>query len=105
MDPKLWGQLPFHIVEYIAQFADLDTRRALGIFDKLPKTNFVFRPLSVCSWRYWPSQKKTMFFNAFPGEYEFEVHEGIIWNGEHWSYEEKSAIWIVVETPKQIHLL
>ena len=31
MDPKLWGELPWDLIERIASFADIDVRRALGV--------------------------------------------------------------------------
>lgn len=31
MDPKIWSNLPPDIIERIAHFADIDTRRAMGV--------------------------------------------------------------------------
>ena len=30
MDPKIWSELPYDLLELIASFADIDSRRALG---------------------------------------------------------------------------
>lgn len=30
MDPAIWSELPFDLLEHIASFADIDSRRALG---------------------------------------------------------------------------
>ena len=39
MDPKIWSELPYDLLEYIASFADIDSRRALGF-----KPNASFKP-------------------------------------------------------------
>jgi hypothetical protein len=42
MDPKIWSQLPWHLIERIAHFADIDSRRALGFLPRrlvLPDLN------------------------------------------------------------------
>jgi hypothetical protein len=40
MDPAIWGNLPWDLIERIAHFADIDSRRALGFKPrKLPKTD------------------------------------------------------------------
>lgn len=78
--------------ERVAKYADLDTRRALGVFGRLPVTNFVPRPLPVESWRYWPATRTAVFFNADPAHYEFEVHKGLVFDGENWSYENDSRV-------------
>ena len=30
MDPKIWSELPYDLLEHIAKFYDIDSRRALG---------------------------------------------------------------------------
>ena len=30
LDPKIWSELPYDLLESIASFADIDSRRALG---------------------------------------------------------------------------
>ena len=42
MDPKIWGELPWDLIERIAHFADIDSRRALGFLPRrlvLPDLN------------------------------------------------------------------
>ena len=34
MDPELWGNLPQDLIERIAHFADIDSRRALGFLPR-----------------------------------------------------------------------
>jgi len=34
MDPEIWGNLPPDILEHIAHFADIDSRRALGFLPR-----------------------------------------------------------------------
>jgi hypothetical protein len=34
MDPKIWSQLPWELIERIAHFADIDSRRALGFLPR-----------------------------------------------------------------------
>jgi hypothetical protein len=80
------------IRERVAKYADIDTRRALGIFGRLPVTNFVPHPLPIESWRYWPATRTAIFFNADPENFEFEVHKGLVFDGEYWSYEERSRV-------------
>jgi hypothetical protein len=78
--------------ERVAKYADIETRRALGVFDRLPVINFVPRPLPVESWRYWPATRTAIFFHADPNHYEFEVHEGLVFDGEHWTFAEGARV-------------
>jgi hypothetical protein len=34
MNPKIWGELPWDLIERIAHFADIDSRRALGFLPR-----------------------------------------------------------------------
>jgi hypothetical protein len=34
MDPEIWGNLPLDILEHIAHFADIDSRRAMGFLPR-----------------------------------------------------------------------
>lgn len=46
MDPEIWRQLPNDLIERIAQFADIDTRRAMGFLPrKLPPSKLVLPKL------------------------------------------------------------
>jgi len=78
------------ILERIALHADIDTRRALGIYNKI-KIPFL-RIGPPCIWRYDPHLRKALYFNADPKEYEFEVHEGLLFDGEHWTYQEGGRV-------------
>ena len=46
LDPKIWSELPYDLLELIASFADIDSRRALGFKPrKLPPMDLPpFRP-------------------------------------------------------------
>jgi hypothetical protein len=52
MDPKIWSELPYDLLELIASFADIDSRRALGFKPrKLPSMDLPpFRPTWRCNW-------------------------------------------------------
>jgi hypothetical protein len=52
MDPTIWSQLPYDLLESIANHCDIDSRRALGFKPrKLPKMDLPpFRP----TWRIMP---------------------------------------------------
>jgi hypothetical protein len=46
MDPEIWGNLPPDIIEHIAHFADIDSRRALGFLPRrlvLPDLDLPFQ--------------------------------------------------------------
>lgn len=79
MDPKLWGALPPDLLELIADFADIDTRRALGFKPrKLRPMDFVPRPMPSVEYRYYTSEKKLWYFEMT--EYHnffFEVQTGV----------------------------
>ena len=62
------------VIERVARHADIDTRRALGIYRRLPPTDFNPRPLPPVSWRYWPDKRKAIYFCMYPEDYEIEVH-------------------------------
>ena len=82
------------ILERIALHADIDTRRALGIYNKIRIPLLSLGP--SCTWRYYPEQHKAIYFNADPEDYEFEIHEGLVFDGDRWSYTEESqvrAVW------------
>jgi hypothetical protein len=78
------------VLERIALYADIDTRRALGMYNKLQVPNLILGP--SCIWRYYPAQHKAIYFNAHPEDYEFEIHEGLVFDGELWSYTEESQV-------------
>lgn len=78
------------ILERIALHADIDTRRALGIYNKIKGPSLTLGP--SCLWRYYPEHHKAIYFNAHPENYEFEIHEGLVFDGELWSYTEESQV-------------
>ena len=89
MNPQIWSRLPFDLVEHIAHFADIDSRRALGFSPrKLPRSDFVPRPVSPTTLRYFAALKKLMYIN-FDESYDvfmWEVYEDIepVAGGEAW---------------------
>jgi hypothetical protein len=87
MDPEIWGKLPWDLVEHVARFADIDTRRALGFKPRrLQKSDFVPRPLAPTTFRYFPVLKKLMYIN-FDESYDvycWEVYEEIHPEGDTW---------------------
>jgi hypothetical protein len=88
------------ILERITLYADIDTRRALGIYKRLPPTDFNPRPLPPVSWRYWPNEQKSIYFCTYPENYELEVHHGITFedddmymHGRKWTYLPGGRVW------------
>jgi hypothetical protein len=80
MNPEIWSQLPWDLIERIARHADIDTRRALGVPPgRLPKCDFVPRPVEPTTWRYFPAIKKLIYIN-FDESYDvfcWEVYDNI----------------------------
>jgi hypothetical protein len=87
MNPEIWGDLPWDLIERVASFADFDARRALGIPPgKLPKSDFVPRPIEPTTWRYFPALRKLMYLN-FDESYDiyiWEVYDEIEPEGTSW---------------------
>ena len=89
MDPAIWGKLPCDLIEQIALFADIDSRRALGFSPrKLPRSDFVPRPIEPTTFRYFSALKKLLYLN-FNESYDvfcWEVYEDIepVAGGEAW---------------------
>lgn len=87
MDPAIWGKLPQDMIEHIANFCDFDTRRALGIPPrKLPKSNFIPRPIEPTTFRYFVALKKLLYIN-FDESYDvfyWESFEDIEPVGDAW---------------------
>lgn len=89
-----------NIIQRIADYADIDTRRAMGIYRRLPPSNFNPRPIPPTSWRYWPETQTAIFINFTPdyGPYEFEVHKGLLYTPENeyeWEYNDNASIRMV----------
>ena len=87
MNPKIWGQLPYDIIERIASFADIDARRALGVLPhRLPRSDFVPRPIEPTTFRYFAPLKKLLYIN-FDESYDvftWEVYDDIEPEGDVW---------------------
>ena len=105
LDPKIWSELPYDLLECIASFADIDSRRALGFKPrKLPPVDLPpFRP----TWRYdWHTDReafthyaevfkyltetKTLIYLEFYGyeDYCWEVKTDTTYNPDtdRWTY-------------------
>lgn len=52
-----------NITRRIASFADIDTRRAMGIYNRLPKSNLVPYPIPPTTFRYFAAEKKIVYLN------------------------------------------
>ena len=80
MDPEIWGKLPPDLIERIAHFADIDSRRALGFLPRrLPRSDFVPRPIEPTTFRYFTALKKLLYIN-FDESYDvymWEVYDDI----------------------------
>ncbi len=76
---EIWKQLPYDCLEHIAGFADIDTRRAMGFPPrKLPRSDFVPRPMPPTEYRYYVNEKKLWYFEMTEyANFFFEVLKGI----------------------------
>ena len=89
MNPQIWSRLPQDLIEHIARFADIDSRRAMGFKPrKLPRSDFVPRPITPTTFRYFAAHKKLLYIN-FDESYDvfmWEVYEDItpVAGGEAW---------------------
>ena len=116
LDPKIWSELPYDLLELIASFADIDSRRALGFKPRPlpPLTPPPFRP----TWRRhaWHADReafvhyaevfkyltetKTLVYFEISGydEYYWEVKTDMTYNPEddRWTFGPESkyhTIW------------
>ena len=80
MDPQIWRELPYDLIERVARFADIDSRRALGFMPRrLPRSDFVPRPIEPTTFRYFAALKKLLYIN-FDESYDvftWEVYEDL----------------------------
>ena len=89
MNPQIWSRLPPDLIEHIARFADIDSRHAMGFKPRrLPRSDFVPRPIAPTTWRYFAALKKLLYIN-FDESYDvftWEVYEDItpVAGGEAW---------------------
>lgn len=75
-----------NVMSRIASFADIDTRRALGVYKRLPKSHFVPRPIEPTTFRYFHALKKLLYVN-FDESYDvftWELFEEIEPDGDAW---------------------
>ena len=75
------------LIERVARWADIDTRRALGVPPgRLPKTDFVPWPIAPTTFRYFAALKKLLYIN-FDESYDvymWEVYDEIEPEGDVW---------------------
>jgi len=89
MNPQIWRELPFDLIERVASFADIDARRALGFLPRrLQRSDFVPRPIEPTTWRYFVALKKLLYIN-FDESYDvycWEIYDDIAPDagGEGW---------------------
>jgi hypothetical protein len=75
------------VIERVARFADIDTRRALGVPPgRLPKSDLVPRPTPPTTWRYFSALKKLVYMNFDESHdvYMWEVYTDIEPDGDAW---------------------
>ncbi len=75
-----------NLIERIAKHADIDTRRALGIYGKLPKTALQLHSIPPTTFRYFPQLKKIVYinFDETHDVFLWEVYDDIEPRGEEW---------------------
>lgn len=73
--------------------ADIDTRRALGVYGRLPKSSFVPRPIPSLTFRYWPEKNIVIYIDFDPTSYEFTVYREITRYGHVWTAGETMSTW------------
>ena len=87
MNPQIWSRLPYDLIEHIARFTDIDSRRALGFKPRrLPRSDFVPRPIEPTTFRYFAELKKLLYIN-FDESYDvfcWEVYDDIEPEGDVW---------------------
>lgn len=83
-----------NVIQRIAKYADIDTRRALGVYGKLPKTDFVPRK-STSIFHWFPASNKVIFIEFNP--YIYEVYDGVAWDDDaqtwYWLPDNRNEIW------------
>ena len=75
-----------NLIGRIASFADIDTRRAMGIYNRLPPSNLVPHPIPPTTFRYFAAEKKILYLN-FDESYDvfnWEVLTDIQPDGDAW---------------------
>ena len=85
------SNVPF-LVERVARFADIDTRRALGVPPgRLAKSSLIPRPIEPTTWRYFAELKKLLYINFDESYdvYNWEVYD----NMERVDDDEWGPVW------------
>jgi len=75
-----------NVLARIVSFADIDTRRALGVYGRLHRSDFVPRPIEPTTFRYFPALKKLLYVN-FDESYDvftWELFEEMEPDGDAW---------------------
>lgn len=75
-----------NVMSRVARHADIDTRRALGVYGRLPRSDFVPRPIEPTTFRYFPALKKLLYVN-FDESYDvycWELFDEIEPDGDAW---------------------
>lgn len=74
------------MLERIARHADIDTRRAMGIYGRLPVTNLVPRGQPT-TFVYFENMNKIRYINFHPEDsFMWEVYEDIHMDGNGWRF-------------------
>jgi len=72
MDPAIWSELPYDLLEHISNFCDIDSRRALG-FKPHPLPPMVLPPFRP-TWRHdWHHDYEAFFYYAEVFRYHTET--------------------------------
>jgi hypothetical protein len=76
MEPAIWSKLPDDLLECIASFADMDSRRALGFKPrKLPKSDLKINPLI---WKESAPGYMTCIYKARAGKIIYRNEVGYV---------------------------
>lgn len=93
MDPAIWSEMPYDLLECIASFADIDSRRALGFKPrKLPKSDLkIYTPiwynLSLWSHDFNFCVVKNLTGKNLTGKIVFKDYNGELENNVEYLYE------------------
>jgi len=94
MDPSIWSELPFDLLEHIASFCDIDSRRALGFKPRPlpPLTPPPFRPRQVV-FRYFTQTRTLLYLEVWGyNDYLWEIKTDMRFDPEfeEWSHGPRS---------------
>jgi len=100
MDPSIWSELPFDLLEHIASFCDIDSRRALGFKPRPlpPLTPPPFRPRQVV-FRYFTQTKTLLYLEVWGyNEYYWETKTDLTFDPEYqeWYYGRRSRYHSII---------